>query len=182
MNPFNFIFFIGLLTGLLLERSGLVTPHLIIAQLRWQRHRILVTACTAIITHLCLLIALDSFDLIRLHGNFLLPYASLIGGSLMGCGVAIACYYPALHHGHKPSIGIFGSIGLVLAFLLGARFGIQYFFVIYPDLPAYYFTNYTLNRPMLHELLGAPFIPVALVVVMILLLVIKHLRARNDAH
>ncbi len=180
MNPFNFIFFIGLLTGLLLERSGLLAPHYIIPQLRLKQHRILVTACTAIITHLCLLIMLDALDMITLHGNFLLPYASLIGGSLIGCGVAIACYYPARDRGVKPAIGLFGCMAVVVAFLLGSRFGIQFFFVIYPDLPAYYFTNYTLNRPMLHEVLGLPFIPVALGVIILLLLAIKWLQERYD--
>ena len=80
----------GVLFGIALEKSRVFEPAVIVGQMRLRNFTMLKIFLTAVITGLLVLAVLHGTGLTRLHPKATLWVADLIGGLLLGAGLAIA--------------------------------------------------------------------------------------------
>ncbi len=135
--------------------------------------------CYACLTQLMMFSLLSAAGLAIPSPPRFLPYAALIGGALIGTGIAIIMLLTAHRTTEKRPYGLWGVIFLTGCFLLGARFGIKGFFAIYPDLPSYYFAQWP---QQITALLHPEFFPQGNILILLLLIfLLQKLKRKNQA-
>ena len=116
--------FIGTLFGLFLERSGVLNPTVIIGQMQWRRFKMLRVFLSAIITGLIIYSVLEYLGYERLNWKVLKINKDIVGGALLGIGIAFAGSCPGtvlgqIGAGYKDAlITIMGGFAGAFTFLL----------------------------------------------------------------
>lgn len=80
----------GAVFGFALEKSRVFEPGVIVGQMQLRNFTMLKIFLSAVITGLVVLAVLHSFGAIKLHPKATLPAADVIGGLLLGAGIALA--------------------------------------------------------------------------------------------
>jgi hypothetical protein len=80
----------GLAFGIALEKSRVFEPGVILGQLQLRNFIMLKVFLSAVITGLLVLAALNGLGLARLHPKATLLGADLLGGAMLGFGIALA--------------------------------------------------------------------------------------------
>ena len=94
---------IGTVFGFFLERAGVLNPDVIVGQFQWRRFTMLRVFSSAIITGLSIYWVLDTLGFGHLNWKCTKIYLDLLGGGLLGIGVALAGSCPGT---------VLGQVGL----------------------------------------------------------------------
>lgn len=114
----------GLVFGLALEKSRVFEPGMMIGQFQLRNWIMLKVFLTAVATGLVVLAALNGFGVVKLAPKATLYGADIIGGMILGAGIAIAGACPGtvaaqIGAGYKDSIAVLAG-GLLGAFAFAA--------------------------------------------------------------
>ena len=115
--------FMGIIFGIALEKSRVFEPGMIIAQFQLRKFIMLKVFLTAIVTGLVVFTIFFSLGFERLNWKMTIYGADIVGGLLLGIGIAIAGACPGtlfvqIGAGYKDSIAIlFGGLAGAIAFI-----------------------------------------------------------------
>lgn len=80
----------GIVFGFALEKSRVFEPGVIVGQMQLRNFIMLKVFLTAVATGAVVLAALHGFGIVKLYPKAALYYADIIGGMLLGAGIALA--------------------------------------------------------------------------------------------
>ena len=80
----------GIAFGFLLEKSRVFEPGIIVGQMQFRSFIMLKVFLTAVATGAVVLAALNGFGMVKLHPKAALYAADIVGGLLLGIGIALA--------------------------------------------------------------------------------------------
>jgi hypothetical protein len=80
----------GIVFGFLLEKSRVFEPGIIVGQMQLSNFIMLKVFLTAVATGAVVLAGLNGFDLVKLQPKAALYSADLVGGLILGAGIALA--------------------------------------------------------------------------------------------
>lgn len=168
----NYLFIImgtlmGIVFGVALEKSGVLDPDAIIGQLQLRRFTMLRVFLSAIITGLIVYLILHYLGYQRLNWKTMAIGPDILGGILLGVGIAFAGACPGT---------VFGQIGIgykdALVVLMGAFFGVFIFLNIkeylISCLPVWPGEKYTLDAVISVDFYTATLYLVVLLVLVLL--------------
>ena len=113
----------GIIFGFALEKSRVFEPGMIISQFQLRKFIMLKVFLTAIVTGLIVFAIFFSFGFERLNWKMTIYGADIVGGLLLGTGIAIAGACPGtlfvqIGAGYKDSIAIlFGGLAGAITFI-----------------------------------------------------------------
>jgi uncharacterized membrane protein YedE/YeeE len=176
---------LGLITGVLfgfaLHRAGFSRCGLVMRGLAFRDFTMLKVMLTAIAVGMVGAAALATFapDYAHLKVKSLYVWGVLVGGLIFGVGMAIAGYCPG-----TALIGLGGGVRDGLLAVAGGLLGAFAFILAYPALEPLLIKPLDLGKLTLHEMLGLPYLPAAIVVATVLgaiVLWLNRLEARARA-
>ncbi|MBL8805547.1 MAG: YeeE/YedE family protein [Rhodospirillales bacterium] len=146
----------GAAFGIALEKSRVFEPGVILGQMRLANFTMLKVFLTAVITGLVVLSVLHGAGLVKLAPKATLFTADIVGGLLLGAGIALAGACPGT---------VFAQLGAgyrdARYTFLGALAGAATFIYLEPAL-APYISKGGPGKLMFHTLFDLPYVPVAL--------------------
>lgn len=113
----------GVVFGFALEKSRVFEPGVIVGQMQLRNFTMLKIFLSAVATGLIVLAALHGADLIKLHPKATLLAADVVGGLLLGAGIALAGACPGtvfaqIGAGYRDArLTLFGGLAGALAFV-----------------------------------------------------------------
>jgi uncharacterized protein len=150
----------GIIFGIVLEKSRVIDPENIIGQFQCKKFIMLKVFLTAIVTGLCVFSIFFACGIERLNWKVMSIGPDLLGGLLLGAGIALAGACPGT---------VFAQIGAgykdALATLAGAFFGALVFAWIKPQLMTLIPFQWPCEKKTLDVVLGLPFYVVALMLI-----------------
>jgi uncharacterized protein len=112
----------GIVFGFALEKSRVFEPGMIVGQMQLRNFIMLKVFLTAVATGAVVLAVLNGFGLVKLHPKAALYAADIVGGLLLGCGIALAGACPGttlaqIGVGYRDAIfTLLGGLGGAVAF------------------------------------------------------------------
>ncbi len=146
----------GLVFGVALEKSRVFEPGMIVGQFQLRNFIMVKMFMTASATGLVVLAALNGFGFVELHPKAAIYSATIVGGLIMGAGMAIAGACPGtvlaqIGAGYKDSIAVFA----------GGILGAMFFGYLEPTLKPILLTGGD-GKITFADVFGVPFWPLAL--------------------
>lgn len=160
---------LGLITGIMfgfaLHRAGFSRCGLVMRGLAFRDFTMLKVMLTAIAVGMvgAALLATFAPEYAHLKVKSLYVWGVLVGGLIFGVGMAIAGYCPG-----TALIGLGGGVRDGLLAVLGGLLGALAFIFAYPVLEPILIQPLDLGKLTLHETLGLPYLPTALVMAALL--------------
>jgi uncharacterized membrane protein YedE/YeeE len=167
---------LGLITGILfgfaLHRAGFSRCGLVMRGLAFRDFTMLKVMLTAIAVGMIGAAVLATFlpDYAHLKIKPLYVWGVLLGGLIFGVGMAIAGYCPG-----TALVGLGAGVRDGMLAVLGGLLGAFVFIVVYPVLEPWLIEPLNLGKLTLHEVLGLPYLPVALLMAALLIGIIVWL-------
>lgn len=164
---------LGLITGIMfgfaLHRAGFSRCGLVMRGLAFRDFTMLKVMLTAIAVGMvgAALLATFAPEHAHLKVKSLYVWGVLVGGLIFGVGMAIAGYCPG-----TALIGLGGGVRDGLLAVLGGLLGALAFIFAYPVLEPILIQPLDLGKLTLHETLGLPYLPTALVMAALLAAVV----------
>lgn len=146
----------GIVFGFLLEKARVFEPGIIVGQMQLSNFIMLKVFLTAVATGAVVLAALNGFGLVKLQPKAALYSADVVGGLILGIGIALAGACPGT---------LLAQVGAgyrdALFALLGGLAGAVAFSYVQPNLAGTIFTQGG-GKIIFSDLIGIPYWPAAL--------------------
>ncbi|WP_422019800.1 YeeE/YedE thiosulfate transporter family protein [Pyruvatibacter mobilis] len=166
----------GIVFGVALEKSRVFEPGMIVGQFQLRNFIMVKMFLTASATGLVVLAGLNGFGFVELHPKAAIYTATIVGGLLMGGGMAIAGACPGtvlaqIGSGYKDAIAVFA----------GGILGAMAFGYLEPTLKPILLTGGS-GKITYADLLGMPFWQLALIAAAIIVVALALLERRQSWH
>jgi hypothetical protein len=158
----------GVLFGYVLESAGFASPRKLTAQFRFSDWSVFKVMFTAIVVAAIGLYGAAAFGLMRPDGVYIPTtffWATLTGGALVGCGMAVGGYCPG-----TSAVGLSSGRLDALFFMIGMVLGTGVFAGVFDPIKGFYLAGEGPQAQTLGALFGIPTWTVLVILVVIALL------------